>query len=103
MAAERLHTVLGLYNAQNLKLDRDPDSCFAHAVDEALGYHKELAEFTGTDNNSVLAVLTKAETFVKWLAIEKKCKWSLEKNLMFNCVILFKTLSDTGSERVLKM
>lgn len=73
-AAERLHTVLGLYQARSLKGEAiDVDAAFAHAVDETLGFHRELAQFTGRDSNAVLAVLTRAETFVRWLAVEKKC------------------------------
>lgn len=53
----------------------DEDAAFAHAVDEALGFHKELVTVTGKDANGVLSVLTRAETFVKWLAVEKKCKY----------------------------
>lgn len=72
MAAERLHTVLALYHSQTNIVD--VDSAFAHAVDETLGFHKELTEITGYESNSVLSVLTKAENFVQWLAVEKKCK-----------------------------
>lgn len=75
LAAERLHTVLGLYHSQGSKGELvDLDAAFAHAVDETLGFHKELVEITGKDGNSVLSVLTKAETFVRWLSVEKKCK-----------------------------
>ncbi|CAG4980049.1 unnamed protein product [Colias eurytheme] len=73
LAAERLHTVLALYHTQAAKGDIvDVDAAFAHAVDETLGFHKELSEITGFESNSVLSVLTKAETFVRWLAVEKK-------------------------------
>ncbi|XP_026317786.1 RAD50-interacting protein 1 [Hyposmocoma kahamanoa] len=71
LAAERLHTVLALYNTQGSK-GEIVDSAFAHAVDETLGFHKELVAVTGKDVNSVLSVLTKAETFVRWLSVEKK-------------------------------
>ncbi|XP_038211741.1 RAD50-interacting protein 1 [Zerene cesonia] len=73
LAAERLHTVLALYHTQASKGDIvDVDAAFAHAVDETLGFHKELSDITGFESNSVLSVLTKAETFVRWLAVEKK-------------------------------
>ncbi|XP_049869018.1 RAD50-interacting protein 1 [Pectinophora gossypiella] len=73
LAAERLHTVLALYHTQGSKGDVvDVDAAFAHAVDETLGFHKELVVITGKDVNSVLSVLTKAETFVRWLTVEKK-------------------------------
>ncbi|XP_052740464.1 RAD50-interacting protein 1 [Bicyclus anynana] len=73
LAAERLHTVLGIYNTQGTKGEMlDVDAAFAHAVDETLGFHKELTAITGTEVNSVISVLTKAETFIVWLAVEKK-------------------------------
>ncbi|KAG7302858.1 hypothetical protein JYU34_012841 [Plutella xylostella] len=73
LAAERLHTVLGLYYTHSGKGDMiDVDAAFAHAVDETLGFHKELVALTEKDINSVLSVLTKAETFERWLAVEKK-------------------------------
>lgn len=75
LAAERLHTVLAIYHTQGSKGEIiDVDAAFAHAVDETLGFHKELTTITDTEVNSVLSVLTKAETFVRWLAVEKKCK-----------------------------
>ncbi|XP_026725040.1 RAD50-interacting protein 1 [Trichoplusia ni] len=73
LSAERLHTVLALYHTQAAKGDIvDVDAAFAHAVDETLGFQKELMEITGKDVNSVLSILTKAETFVRWLSVEKK-------------------------------
>ncbi|GBP33625.1 RAD50-interacting protein 1 [Eumeta japonica] len=73
LAAERLHTVLGMYNNQEAKEEiLDTDAAFAHAVDETLGFHRELITLTGKEANIILGVLTKAEIFVKWLAVEKK-------------------------------
>ncbi|XP_034830653.1 RAD50-interacting protein 1 [Maniola hyperantus] len=73
LAAERLHTVLAIYHTQGAKGEMgDVDAAFAHAVDETLGFHRELTAMSGTDINSVISVLTKAETFVRWLAVEKK-------------------------------
>ncbi|KAJ0177152.1 hypothetical protein K1T71_007161 [Dendrolimus kikuchii] len=73
LAAERLHNVLAIYHTQGTKGEIvDVDAAFAHAVDETLGFNRELITITGKDVNSVLAVLTKAETFVRWLAVEKK-------------------------------
>ncbi|CAB3253495.1 unnamed protein product [Arctia plantaginis] len=73
LAAERLHTVLALYHTHGIKGEIvDVDAAFAHAVDETLGFHRELVIVTGKDSNSVLSVLTKAETFVRWLSVEKK-------------------------------
>lgn len=61
------------------------DAAFAHAVDETLGFNKELVEVTGKESNSVLSVLTKAETVLRWLAVEKKCKFFVfEMILIFN-------------------
>lgn len=75
MAAERVHTVLGLYLNGDTNLDSmDLNAAFAHAVDETLGFHKEVTQLTGKDCNSVLAVLTKADNFVKWISVEKKCE-----------------------------
>ncbi|CAH2246959.1 RAD50-interacting protein 1 [Pararge aegeria] len=73
LAAERLHTVLAIYHTQGTKGEMgNVDAAFAHAVDETLGFHKELTAISGTEVNSVISVLTKAETFVHWLAVEKK-------------------------------
>ncbi|XP_045529430.1 RAD50-interacting protein 1 [Pieris brassicae] len=82
LAAERLHTVLAMYHSQNNIVD--VDSAFAHAVDETLGFHKELTEITGYESNSVLSVLTKAETFVRWLAVEKKYALSKMDEMLDN-------------------
>lgn len=81
LAAERLHTVLGLYHTQGSKGEIvDVDAAFAHAVDETLGFHRELIAITGNEVNSVLSVLTRAETFVRWLAVEKKCEYYKENS-----------------------
>lgn len=52
------------------------DYIFSHSVDEALGFHKELVETYSYPPNqpSILAVLTQAQVFMKWIAMEKKCK-----------------------------
>ncbi|XP_072932060.1 RAD50-interacting protein 1 isoform X2 [Epargyreus clarus] len=73
LAAERLHTVLALYQGHGPKGEiEDVDAAFAHAVDETLGFYREQLAVTGYPINNVLSVLTKAETFVRWLAVEKK-------------------------------
>ncbi|XP_050346271.1 RAD50-interacting protein 1 isoform X2 [Nymphalis io] len=73
LAAERLHTVLAIYHTQSSKGEIvDVDAAFAHAVDETLGFHKELMTITDNEINNILSVLTKAETFVRWLSVEKK-------------------------------
>lgn len=55
------------------------DYSFSHCVDEALGFDKELRENYDYPANqpSVLAVLTQAQVFIKWLSLEKKCNVSL--------------------------
>lgn len=56
----------------NLQYD---DYVFSHSVDEALGFHKELVEsyeYPATQP-SILAVLTQAQVFMKWLTMERKC------------------------------
>lgn len=52
------------------------DYVFSHSVDEALGFNKELVESYNypATQPGVLSVLTKAQVFMKWLAMEKKCK-----------------------------
>ncbi|XP_028043973.1 RAD50-interacting protein 1 [Bombyx mandarina] len=73
LAAERLHSIIALYHTQGTKREVvDADAAFAHAVDEILGFNRELSTLTGKEINSILSVLTKAETFVRWLAVEKK-------------------------------
>lgn len=53
------------------------DSLFAHTIDEALGFEKELREsykYPPTEPATVF-VLTQAHVFVKWLTMEKKCTY----------------------------
>lgn len=68
LAVEKLNSEL-----PNLQYD---DFTFSHSIDEALGFDKELREIYDYPSNqpSILAVLTQAQVFVKWLAMEKKCK-----------------------------
>lgn len=81
LAAERLHTVLALYQGHGPKGEiADVDAAFAHAVDETLGFYREQLAVTGYPINNVLSVLTKAETFVRWLAVEKKCMFKKYTN-----------------------
>lgn len=51
------------------------DFTFSHCVDEALGFDRELKETYRypVSQPSILAVLTQAQVFIKWLAMEKKC------------------------------
>ncbi|CAG9828087.1 unnamed protein product [Diabrotica balteata] len=55
----------------NLQFD---DFTFSHSIDEALGFDKELRETYEYPANqpSILVVLTQAQVFIKWLAMEKK-------------------------------
>lgn len=71
LGIEKLHTEL-----PNLQYD---EFIFSHAIDEALGFDKELKLSYNYPINqpSVLSVLTQGLIFVKWLAMEKK--FALEK------------------------
>ncbi|KAJ8928351.1 hypothetical protein NQ314_019081 [Rhamnusium bicolor] len=71
LAVEKLYSEL-----PNLQYD---DFTFSHSIDEALGFDKELRETYDYPSNqpSILAVLTQAQVFVKWLAMEKK--YAIEK------------------------
>ncbi|XP_017786912.1 PREDICTED: RAD50-interacting protein 1 isoform X2 [Nicrophorus vespilloides] len=71
LAVEKLHSEL-----PNLQFD---DFTFSHCIDEALGFDKELRETYSYPSTqpSILAVLTQAQVFVKWLAMEKK--YAIEK------------------------
>ncbi|KOB79405.1 RAD50-interacting protein 1, partial [Operophtera brumata] len=60
----RLHIVLGSYSQGGKGEPLDLDAAFAHAVDETLGFSRELTALTGRDVNSVLSVLTRAETML---------------------------------------
>ncbi|KAG5869846.1 hypothetical protein JTB14_009008 [Gonioctena quinquepunctata] len=66
IAVEKLHCDL-----PNLQYD---DFTFSHSIDEALGFNRELRETYDYPSGqpSILAVLTQAQVFVKWIAMEKK-------------------------------
>lgn len=68
IAVEKLYSEL-----PNLQFD---DFVFSHSVDEALSFDKELRETYDYPSSqpSILAVLTQAHIFNKWLAMERKCK-----------------------------
>lgn len=70
LAVEKLHS--------ELPIAQYDDGLFAHFVDEALGFEKELREILLYPENqpSTLSVLTQAQIFVKWISIEKKCELS---------------------------
>ncbi|KAJ8916099.1 hypothetical protein NQ315_004465 [Exocentrus adspersus] len=71
LAIEKLYSEL-----PNIQYD---DFTFSHSIDEALGFDKELRDIYEYPPNqpSILAVLTQAQIFLKWLAMEKK--YALEK------------------------
>lgn len=73
IAVEKLYSEL-----PNLQYD---DFIFSHSVDEALSFDKELRETYDYPPNqpSILTVLTQAQVFSKWLAMEKKCKYTICK------------------------
>lgn len=71
MAVEKLYSDLPA-----LQYD---DFAFSHCIDEALGFDKELKmnyEYPQSQP-SILIVLTQAQVFIKWMAMEKK--YALEK------------------------
>lgn len=69
MVTEKLHSDL-------LQLQYD-DILFTHTLDETLGFHRELTSNYGypSTSASVLSVLTQAQIFVKWINMERKCKF----------------------------
>lgn len=75
LAVEKLNSELSIVQYD--------DALFAHTVDEALGFERELREslsYPAMEPATVL-VLTQAQIFVKWITMEKKCKiiFSIEK------------------------
>lgn len=63
------------------------DSLFAHTVDEALGFERELREtlLYPSIEPATVYVLTQAQIFTKWITMEKKCKLfqKCSKNFQF--------------------
>lgn len=74
MAVEKLHADL-----PQLQYD---DYNFSHTVDEALGFDKELRDTYNYPpiQPGVIGILTQASIFVKWLGMEKKCKFGPRLN-----------------------
>lgn len=74
IAAEKLH-----FELPHLYCN---DSLFSHCIDEALGFDKEIKSSFGypPSQPGVIEVLTQAQTFIKWINVEKQCI----KNLMLN-------------------
>lgn len=67
LAVHKLHSEL-----QVVQYD---DSLFAHMVDEALGFEKELRDvyLYPPSQPATVSVLTQAQIFMKWINMEKKC------------------------------
>lgn len=68
LAVEKLHS--------ELSVAQYDDALFAHLVDEALGFERELREVLlyPPSQPATVSILTQAHIFVKWINIEKKCK-----------------------------
>ncbi|KYN33382.1 RAD50-interacting protein 1, partial [Trachymyrmex septentrionalis] len=66
LAVEKLHSELPMVQYD--------DTLFAHLVDEALGFERELRETLSYPHNqpATIFVLTQAHIFVKWINMEKK-------------------------------
>ncbi|XP_031841131.1 RAD50 interactor 1 isoform X2 [Nomia melanderi] len=66
LAVEKLHSELSIVQYD--------DALFAHLVDEALGFERELREtlFYPPTQPATVFVLTQAHVFVKWINMEKK-------------------------------
>ncbi|OXU27588.1 hypothetical protein TSAR_000182 [Trichomalopsis sarcophagae] len=66
LAVEKLNSELAI-----VQFD---DALFAHTVDEALGFERELREslFYPASEPATVFVLTQAQIFVKWITMEKK-------------------------------
>lgn len=69
LAVEKLHS--------ELLIVQYDDTLFAHLVDEALGFERELREtlLYPQTQPATIFILTQAHIFVKWLNMEKKCKY----------------------------
>ncbi|KOX69007.1 RAD50-interacting protein 1 [Melipona quadrifasciata] len=78
LAVEKLHSELSVVQYD--------DALFAHLVDEALGFERELREtlFYPSTQPATVFVLTQAHIFVKWINMEKK----LIYYIMFICILL---------------
>ncbi|XP_052126248.1 RAD50-interacting protein 1 [Frankliniella occidentalis] len=63
--------VAGKLHAELPTLQYD-DLLFSHAVDETLSLARELRDTYGYNENTLLAVLTQASLFIRWLHLEKK-------------------------------
>lgn len=68
LAVEKLHS--------ELPTTQYDDTLFAHLVDEALGFERELREtlLYPQAQPATVFVLTQAHIFIKWINMEKKCE-----------------------------
>lgn len=87
LAVEKLHS--------ELPTAQYDDTLFAHLVDEALGFERELREtlLYPQAQPATVFVLTQAHIFIKWINMEKKCKYKkvfLPIHYMYVCIYKFK-------------
>lgn len=77
-----MQLVAGKLHAELPTLQYD-DALFSHAVDETLSLAQELRDAYGYNEHTLLAVLTQASLFIRWLHLEKKCE--CYRNLSVYC------------------
>lgn len=60
------------------------DLLFSHTVDEALAFEKELRHSYMYPSSlpGPVHVLTQAQLFVKWIRMERKCKFNVRQSLI---------------------
>lgn len=91
LAVEKLHSELSIVQYD--------DALFAHLVDEALGFERELREtlFYSPAQPATVFVLTQAQIFVKWINMEKK--YATEKmDAMLNSNTAWEKLSSSDAD-----
>lgn len=78
LAVEKLHSELPIVQYD--------DILFAHLIDEALGFERELREtlLYPQSQPATVFVLTQAHIFVKWINMEKKCEYKTELSKIFS-------------------
>lgn len=77
LAVEKLHSELPIVQFDDVH--------FAHLIDEALGFERELRDTLLYPQNqpATVFVLTQAQVFVKWINMEKKCKFQQNKLIYY--------------------
>ncbi|XP_076248930.1 RAD50 interactor 1 isoform X2 [Calliopsis andreniformis] len=91
LAVEKLHS--------ELSVAQYDDVLFAHLVDEALGFERELREtlFYPPTQPATVSILTQAQIFVKWINMEKK--YATEKvDAILNSNTAWEKLSTSDSD-----